>query len=182
MILLNYILTISCLANATDGTLTPLLITNAAGDFVESEALVPLDGGFLIVVLPRGEDEQLTTSAGFHSCAAWFGKIGEAVFLQVNQRKASVESGAHHSLLARRDAGRDKHGTLLGSSKALDNFCVYFLLCEAARALHLQLIGMFKQETVANGRERDAGSFHIALHSKQVGVLAFHQQAARVVV
>ena len=44
----------------------PLLITNAAGDFVESEALAPLDGGFLIVVLPRSEDEQLTTSTGFH--------------------------------------------------------------------------------------------------------------------
>ena len=32
-------------------------LTDAAGDFVESEALVSLDGDFLIVMLPRSEDK-----------------------------------------------------------------------------------------------------------------------------
>ena len=55
--------------------------TEAAGNVVECKALSPADGELLVVVLPRGEDEELTAGTGFHASAAWLRKVCEAVLL-----------------------------------------------------------------------------------------------------
>ena len=48
--------------------------------------------------------------------------------------------------------------------------------------MHLQASGAIEQEAVTDGREGHSGSLNVALDTEQVGMLAFHQQAARIVV
>ena len=90
---------VCCCSTATYGT-------ESAGHVVQGEALAAADGCALVVVLPRREDEQLSSSTGLHALPARFGQVGEAVLLQIDKGEALLKGGTHHSLLARRDGGR----------------------------------------------------------------------------
>ena len=48
---------------------------------VELQALASLYRQSFVVMLPRGEDEQLATGTGFHALATGFCEVGETVFL-----------------------------------------------------------------------------------------------------
>lgn len=58
------------------------------------------DGEALVMVLPRGEQEELSALAGFHALAAGLGEVGEAVLLKDDEGQAFLEGGSHHLLLA----------------------------------------------------------------------------------
>ena len=95
------------------------------------------DGEALVVVLPGGKDEELAASTGFHALAAGLGEVGEAVFLQDDERETFGEGGAHDGFLSRRDAGRYQHGSAAGLDEEPRRTLGYLLGGEAARALHL---------------------------------------------
>ena len=143
--------------------------------------MVAADGEALVVVLPRGNEEELTALAGFHALASWFGKVGETVLLKDDEGKVLLESDAHDGFLSFGDAGRDEDGSAAGLSEERFLACGDFFVGEAARALHLQTHRGSEEEAVADGRALHSANYEVALHSEVVGVLALHEQAARVV-
>ena len=56
-------------------------LAEPVGDVVQGQALVAANGELLVVMLPRGKDEELTSGTGFHAATAGLGKVGEAVLL-----------------------------------------------------------------------------------------------------
>ncbi len=58
-----------------------------------------------VVMLPWGQQKQLTAGTGLHAFPAWLGKVGEAVFQEDDERQSFVEGGMHDGFLARRDGG-----------------------------------------------------------------------------
>ena len=65
------------------------------------------------VIRPRGEDEEGAFGAGEETLA--FGLFGDGFLLEVDEGKAGVDSDVLHFEFARRDAGRDEDGVVLGS-------------------------------------------------------------------
>lgn len=143
--------------------------------------MVATDGNVLVVVFPWGKDEQLAPGTSLHALATGLCQVGKAILLKVDEWEASFEGSAHHRFLARRYGGRHKHGSLCGGREEMVHPLLYLRFCQAARALHLQPDGALKQESVADGRELLTADDKATLHAEEVGVLAFHQQAARVV-
>ena len=103
-----------------------------AGDVVEFEALAAADGQLLVVVFPWGEDEELSSGTGFHSCATGFCQVGETVLLQVDEREPLVECGPHDGFLARRYGGRHKYGSMSGLCQEVCDLLLDFGFTQAA--------------------------------------------------
>ena len=87
---------------------------NHAGHVVKRETLLAADGGLFVVVLPRSQQEELTTGASLHALTARFGEVGEAVLLKDNKGQAFFERGSHNMFLARGNAGRYQDGSFAG--------------------------------------------------------------------
>jgi len=58
---------------------------------------------------------------------------------------SAVKGGSHDALFALRYAGRDKDGSAASQSEAFPKPCLYLLLCEASRALHLHEHGLHRR-------------------------------------
>jgi hypothetical protein len=112
-------------------------IANHPRHVVECHALTSADGQPFIVVIPRGEEKELTTLASFHASTSGFGKVGKAILLEDDEGVTFLKSGAHDSFLARGDAGRDKDCSLVGKGQEMGGLAGNLLGREAARALHL---------------------------------------------
>ena len=165
---------VCCCSTATNGT-------ESSGHVVQREALVAADGCAFVVVLPRREDEQLPSGTGLHALPARFGQVGEAVLLQIDKGQALLKGGTHHSLLARRDGGRDEHSAPCGGFREVSHTLLNLSLRQSAGALHLQQDRPLQEKPVAYGRERHVSNGQAPLYAEEVGVLPLHQQPARVV-
>ena len=165
---------VCCCSTATDRT-------ERTGHVVQGETLVAADSCALVVVLPRREDEQLPSGASLHPLPARFGQVGEAVLLQIDKGGALLKSGTHHSLLARRNGGRDQHRPFCCCFCKVSHALLYLSLRQSAGTLHLQQDRPLQEEPVAYGRERHVSNGQVPLYAEKVGVLPLHQQSARVV-
>lgn len=128
-------------------------VADGFGHFVQLEALIALDGELFVVVLPGGEDKQLTAGAGVHSLATGLRQVGEAVLLQIDQRKAFLEGGPHDGFLSFRYGRRHQHSALTGCFQTGSLMGLQVGLGDAPRALHLHLQRSLQQEAVTDGRE-----------------------------
>ncbi len=158
-----------------------LILTYQPCQIIQLEALAAADGESLVVVLPWGKEEQLTSGTCVHALASWFGEVGEAVFLKDDEGELFVEGGAHDGFLAWGDGGGDEHGSCTGLGEEIGGLGGDLLWREAAGTLHLQAHGAVEEETVAYGGELLPCHHEVSLHTEEVGALAFHEQAARVV-
>ena len=71
----------------------PLILTNHPRHFVKRKALVTADGEALVVVIPRSQQQELTTGTGIHALSAGLGKVGKAVLLQEDEGQALIDGG-----------------------------------------------------------------------------------------
>lgn len=52
-----------------------------------------MDGEALVVVIPRSQQQELTTGTGIHALSAGLGKVGKAVLLQEDEGQALIDGG-----------------------------------------------------------------------------------------
>ena len=66
------------------------------------------------MMFPGGKNEQAPFGTGIKTRASGFGKVGETIFLQKNERTTGIKGGTHDGFLSRGYAGRNQYGTTLG--------------------------------------------------------------------
>lgn len=133
------------------------------------------------MVLPGGEQQQLTAGTGVHQSACGFGEVGVAILLQQDDGIACVKDGTHDSLLSIGDGGRDEDGAVAGCGEGFVYAPGDVAVCQAAGALHLTTVWALQEESVAYGGELHGAHGDIALYAEEVWVLPLLQETARIV-
>ena len=138
-------LSVYCCATAINSTLT-----NGSRHLVQLQALPPLYRYLFIMMLPRGENQQLPSGTGNHSHSPRLCQIRKPILLQINQRQPFLKSRPHNGLLTLRNSWRYQNCPLPGRVKSFMKLCLKFFLADASRALHLYLQWPLQQKPIAN--------------------------------
>ena len=142
-----------------------------------------------LIKLPRIQDEQRATCAGFETMAFGLPELTNGLFLQLDDGKALINGSVYHKAFSFRDTWRHEHNALAGFvelafarlSVAFGLFGREACVLVATMIEHLFLLGALQQEKGSKGGKIVGADAQMQAALHQVGQLLPNHGAQRIV-